>query len=66
MTTIDKIKKEITSLSKSEFQSLRLWFAGKDWDDWDKEIEKDSEAGKLDFLLREAAEELQTENLKSL
>ncbi|HNR66064.1 MAG TPA: hypothetical protein PKJ95_07230 [Atribacterota bacterium] len=24
------------------------------WDKWDKEIEKDSEEGKLDFLIKEA------------
>jgi predicted RNase H-like HicB family nuclease len=26
------------------------------WEKWDREIEADSESGKLDFLLREAAE----------
>jgi hypothetical protein len=27
--------------------------SARDWERWDKEIESDSEAGKLDFLVRE-------------
>ena len=36
---------------------LRDWFAERDWERWDKQIEKDSEAGKLDFLIKEALNE---------
>jgi len=36
---------------------LRQWFSERDWDQWDKQIETDSEAGKLDFLIKEALDE---------
>ena len=29
----------------------------KDWDKWDKQIEVDSESGKLDFLIADAMKE---------
>jgi hypothetical protein len=35
---------------------FRRWFLDRDWEKWDCEIETDSENGKLDFLLQEAAE----------
>jgi hypothetical protein len=38
----------------------------KDWERWDKEIEADSEAGKLDFLVREALEAKTKKILKDL
>jgi hypothetical protein len=37
-----------------------------DWESWDKEIEADSDAGKLDFLVREAANEKAKGTLKIL
>lgn len=66
MTTIEKIKKEIAGLSGKDFQTLRQWIADKDWDNWDKEILKDSESGKLDFLVKEAYEEDYSGKLKNL
>jgi hypothetical protein len=38
----------------------------KDWERWDKEIEADSEAGKLDFLIREALDAKAKRTLKDL
>jgi hypothetical protein len=66
MTTIEKIKKEITGLSVKDFQTLRQWIADKDWNNWDNEIVKDSESGKLDFLVKEADEEAYSGKLKNL
>jgi hypothetical protein len=40
--------------------------SAKDWERWDKEIEADSQARKLDFLLREAREEKAKGTLKDL
>jgi len=31
--------------SKEEYVSLRQWFAEKDWEIWDKQIEHDSKSG---------------------
>ena len=38
-----------------DFARLRRWFAEKDWERWDRQIESDSAAGKLDFLLDEVS-----------
>jgi len=38
----------------------------KEWESWDKEIEVDSQAGRLDFLVREAHEEKAKGTLKEM
>ncbi|WP_328986297.1 hypothetical protein [Thiorhodovibrio winogradskyi] len=57
MQTLDKIKTEIEALPHCEYMKLWQWFSEHDWDAWDEEIERDSAAGKLDFLIDEALEE---------
>jgi hypothetical protein len=54
MTQIESIQAEIESLSADDFARLREWIAQRDWQKWDQQIERDSAAGKLDFLLEEA------------
>ena len=54
MAPVDHIKTAISTLSYEEFAHLREWIAEKDWQDWDKQIEKDAALGKLDFLREEA------------
>ena len=54
MAKVDKLKTEIERLPKEEFTELARWLSEKDWAMWDREIEADSQAGKLDFLVREA------------
>ena len=54
MTQIEAIQAEIASLSHDDFVRLREWIAERDWQDWDRQIERDSAAGKLDFLRHEA------------
>lgn len=54
MTQIDAIQAEIESLSREDFARLREWIAERDWQNWDRQIERDSAAGKLDFLREEA------------
>jgi hypothetical protein len=38
----------------------------KDWESWDREIEADSEVGRLDFLVREAMDEKESRTLDDL
>jgi hypothetical protein len=54
MTKVELIEKEIEALPEEDFAQLREWFSGKDWNIWDKEIESDSDSGRLDFLINEA------------
>jgi hypothetical protein len=51
MTQVELIQAKIESLSQEEYARLRRWFAEKDWERWDKKIEKDAASGKLDFLI---------------
>ena len=57
MRTFEEIKIEIESLPHREYIKLMHWLSEQDWEKWDKEIERDSAAGKLDFLINEALEE---------
>ena len=57
MPRIEKIQQAILALPEAEYKQLRQWFSELDWEKWDREIEADSDAGKLDFLIAEANEE---------
>lgn len=63
---IEQLQMEIETLSENEFKQLRLWFAEKDWERWDQQIESDVESGKLDFLLSEAMAAKKQETLRDL
>lgn len=54
MTKVQEIQAAIQSLSSDEFTYLRNWMIELDWEEWDRQIEKDSASGKLDFLVNEA------------
>jgi hypothetical protein len=66
MSRIEEIQAAIESLPEDEYARLRRWFSEKDWDKWDKQIEADSESGKLDFLIKEARDEKAKGQLKDL
>jgi hypothetical protein len=55
--SVDEIKAAIEALPEDEYIQLRRWFAEMDWENWDREIEEDSEAGRLDFLISEVRDE---------
>ncbi|NCP16000.1 hypothetical protein GW866_03020 [bacterium] len=66
MTKVQEIQIAIESLPWEEYARLRQWFSERDWQQWDKQIEEDSEAGKLDFLIKDAFEEKVMGRLKEL
>lgn len=66
MSRIAKIQQEILALSQTDYIQLRQWFSELDWEKWDQQIELDSDAGKLDFLIDEALEEKKKGTLKDL
>jgi len=49
---VEEIQVAIESLPYQEYIHLRL--SERDWEKWDRQIEADSESGKLDFLIEEA------------
>ena len=66
MSNVDEIKDAIEALPQEDYTQLRQWFSEKDWQKWDKQIETDSEAGKLDFLIKETLNEKENGKLKEL
>jgi len=66
MSKIDELKAEIERLPSEEVAEIFRWLSEKEWERWDKEIEADSQAGRLDFLVRQAQEEKTKGNLKDL
>ncbi len=66
MSKVEKIQAVIESLSEDEYARLRRWFSERDWKKWDRQIQGDSESGKLDSLVKEALDEKAKGNLKEL
>jgi len=66
MSTVEEIKAAIESLPKGEYTELREWFAGRDWEDWDRQLDEDVQEGRLGFLVREALDEKVRGGLKEL
>ena len=54
MTKLEQIEKAIAVLPHDDIVALADWFAEFHADLWDKEIEADAKAGRLDKLVAEA------------
>jgi hypothetical protein len=59
MSTVEELEAAVRKLSLEERQAFRAWFAKFDADEWDRQIEDDVAAGRLDWLANEAAADLQ-------
>ena len=53
-------------LTREELSAFRAWFIEHDWQAWDREIEQDAAAGKLDKLFSEALEEFKQGKTKEI
>ena len=53
MTKVEKLENEVQQLNPDELTAFRDWFRKYDSDEWDKEIEGDILAGRLDRLAEE-------------
>jgi hypothetical protein len=65
-TAVEQIESEILKLSSQELTQLANWVLDLDEQQWDKQIERDATAGKLDFLAQEALEEMKSGNCRML
>ena len=54
MGKVDKIEQEVQALSPEELAQFRAWFLEYDWEAWDRQIERDSQSGRLDDLAAKA------------
>ena len=66
MSNITEIQEAILALPEADYLQFRRWFNELDWAKWNRQIEADSENGKLDFLLAEALEAKEKGTLKDL
>lgn len=48
--TVSEIKKAIERLDEKQLAELRAWLWELDADDWDRQMKRDAEEGKLDAL----------------
>jgi hypothetical protein len=57
MCTVDDIEAAIERLPRDQFFQLLAWLRGRFEDEWDRQIEDDLKAGRLDEFAREALAE---------
>ena len=54
MGKVENIEQQIQALSTEELARFRTWFLEFDWTAWDRQLERDVSAGKLDALAEKA------------
>ncbi len=59
MIHVHEIKEAVKRLSLEDFSSFREWFLEFEANQWDKQIETDIKAGKLDKLAQQALDDFQ-------
>ena len=64
--SIAEIQQAIVSLPKADYAQLRRWLSEYDWEEWDRQIEADSDDGKLDFLADQAMDAKRQGTLEDL
>lgn len=58
MTSIQEIESAVSGLSRQELSAFRAWFTEFDAEAWDRQLEGDAAAGRLDRLADEALRDL--------
>ena len=66
MPTVSEIKQSILNLSEAEYAEIIEWLYEQEEEKWDRQIEADAAAGKLDFLKAQALAAKQNGTLSDL
>jgi hypothetical protein len=66
MTTVHDIEQAIRALKPEDLAALRDWFAAFDAERWDRQLEQDVAAGRLDRYAEEALRDLDEERCTDL
>ena len=66
MTRVEEIENAVAELPKEQLARFREWFAKFEARIWDREIEEDVEAGRLDKLAEEALRDRDRVRLESV
>ena len=57
MDTVKSIEQAVKALSPEDLAQFRAWFLEFDWTSWDRQVEQDVAAGRLDDLADKALHE---------
>lgn len=57
MSIVETLERQVEQLDPKELAEFRDWFLEFEADAWDRQIEQDAKAGKLDALARKALED---------
>jgi len=66
MTKVESLEREVEKLTAGELAAFRSWFIEHDWQAWDRQLEADVAAGRLDHLGEEALAELERGETREL
>ncbi len=66
MDKVSKIGREIQELSQTELAAFRKWFRDFDAQSWDRQIEEDVQAGKLDTLADKALRDFEAGRISEM
>ena len=58
MSTVQEIQEAVSQLPQEDLEAFRVWFAEFDGILWDRQLETDAAAGRLDELAEEALQDL--------
>jgi hypothetical protein len=64
--SLDEIKRMVADLSSDQIGEFREWFWSFDFDQWDQQIERDIDEGKLQQMGQDAIHELRDRKTKRL
>lgn len=63
---LDELEAAVEQLDPQAYSRFRNWFLDYDWNVWDRQIEADAAAGRLEFLAREARDEKASGRLRDV
>ena len=66
MSKVKDLEQQVKALSPEELAQFREWFVEFDWAVWDRELERDVRAGKLDALAEKAIQDYKAGKTKPL
>ncbi|MDE2383042.1 MAG: hypothetical protein KGO53_00370 [Alphaproteobacteria bacterium] len=66
MTKLEQVEQLIASLGKDDLKRLARWWEEFQADEWDRQMQADAKAGKLDKLIGEARSSIAKGNVRDL
>jgi hypothetical protein len=66
MGTMESLERQVQALSPEELAKFRAWSLEFDWAAWDRHLERDIDAGKLDKLAEKALRDHASGQTKAL